>query len=263
MKTVVITGGTRGIGCGLAEEFLKRGHQVVICGRGESTTSGAVTQLQAAYGAENVFGQPCDMGVYQQVQNLWDAAVARFGKIDIWINNAGVTTTRLKTWELPPEEMAAVVNTNLLGVMYASKVVLQGMLKQGFGQLYNMEGLGSDGKMMTPGIIVYGATKSALAYYTRGLIMETKDTPVQVGLLSPGMVVTDLLIGDIGDSEQTRRVFNILADRVETVAPFLVESVLANTEHGARFAWLTTPKILWRFMSARFTNRDVLTDPAA
>jgi hypothetical protein len=76
------------------------------------------------------------------------------------------------------------------------------------------------------------------------------------------MVVTDFLIQPDRDlseiPERSLKIFNILADRVETVAPFLVRKILANPKHGARFAWLTTPKIMWRFLIAPITNRKVL-----
>ena len=93
MKCVVITGSTRGIGFGLAREFLRRGRRVLVCGRNAETTEKAVLAL-AEYGAE-VFGQACDVTQLEQVQALWDAATARFGKVDIWINNAGLSTRRV------------------------------------------------------------------------------------------------------------------------------------------------------------------------
>lgn len=261
MKTVVITGSTRGIGLGMAHEFLRRGHQVVICGRSAESLNKAVTELSQQYEATRVLGTTCDVSQVEQVQAVWDAAMARFSKVDIWINNAGISHSQLKTWEQPVETFRSVIDTNLLGAMIGSKVAMQGMLKQGFGQIYNMEGLGSDGRI-APGLIIYGTTKYGLDYFTKGLIKEAEKTPLQIGALSPGMVVTDMLVGDLEPgNERARRAFNILADRVETVTPFLVEKVLANTQNGARFAWLTTPKIAWRFLTARFNKRDVLSEP--
>ncbi len=77
------------------------------------------------------------------------------------------------------------------------------------------------------------------------------------------MVITDLLVG--GDHtgeewERKKRIYNILADRVETVVPFLAEKVLANEKHGARIAWLTTGKSFVRFLKAPFAKRDLFTD---
>jgi short-subunit dehydrogenase len=254
MKTIVITGASRGIGYGLAEEFLKSGHRVTICGRSPESINAAVTTLSAKYGNQRLLGQVCDVADYNQVQKLWDETVARFGGVDIWINNAGISNLRQSFWKLPVESINNIVQTNLLGMMYGSKIAMLAMLQQGYGQIYNMEGLGSTGSV-TPGLLLYGTTKSALTYYTKGLIKEAKDTPVQVNLLSPGMVATDMLtdtLHGIDDVERTKRVFNILADRVETVAPYLVKRILANRQHGKRIAWLTSQKAAWRFLSSRF-----------
>ena len=89
---------------------------------------------------------------------------------------------------------------------------------------------------------------------------ELEDTSIKMGALSPGMVITDLLMGDYESGspgwEQVKKIFNILADRVETVTPWLVKRILENEKHGVRLRWLTTGKILWRFMSGRILKRD-------
>jgi hypothetical protein len=81
-----------------------------------------------------------------------------------------------------------------------------------------------------------------------------------VGTISPGMVVTDLLMDPLTQNPETleknRRIFNILTDRVETIAPFLARQMLDSRKTGARIKWLTTPKILWRFLTAPFSKRD-------
>ena len=259
MKTIVITGSTRGIGYGLAAEFLKRGCAVCVSGRTAEAVQQAVASLAAQHGAERVHGQPCDVTVHEQVQALWDAAQARFGRVDIWINNAGISHARTPFWEHPPQTLKNVVDTNTLGVMYGSRVALRGMVAQGGGHLYNMEGLGSDGRML-PGMGLYGSTKYALRYFSKALTQEAQGAPVKVSTLSPGMVVTDLLTGEYHDPKEwarAKRIFNILADRVETVTPWLVDKVLANEQSGAHIAWLTPGKVAWRFASARFSKRDL------
>lgn len=263
MDVVVVTGSTRGIGYGLAEAFLDLGCAVAINGRSQESVDRAVVRLAERYDAGRIMGYPADVGDFEAVQGLWDAAVARFDRVDIWINNAGLGNPQRSFWEHPPSRIAGVVNANVLGVMFGSKVALRGMLDQGGGSLYTMEGLGSDGRTV-PGLTLYGTTKAGLRYFTEGLVAETRKTPVRVGALSPGMVVTDLLTGQYEkDSEawqRAKRIFNILADRVETVAPWLARRVLANRKHGARIRWLTTPKVIWRFLSSPFRDRNVV-DP--
>lgn len=257
MKTVVITGSTRGIGYGLAQEFLKRNCQVVVSGRSAEGVAKAVASLG---NAERVLGQVCEVGNYEQVQQLWDAAKARFGQVDYWINNAGIDIPRQPYWDLPIAEVDAIVQTNLMGVMYGSQVALKGMLAQGSGQLFNMEGFGSNGQKRA-GMTSYGTTKYGLRYFTQSLQKELADTPVIAGTLSPGIVITDLLMDDYKDKptelERAKRIFNILGDKVETVTPFLVDGVLSNTKKAPAIAWLTTPKIIGRFMTARFNKRDL------
>jgi NAD(P)-dependent dehydrogenase (short-subunit alcohol dehydrogenase family) len=259
IKTVVITGSTRGIGFGLAREFLRRGHQVILCGRDRERTARATAALESEHGPSRTLGLSCDVRDYDQVQSLWDAATARFGAVDIWVNNAGLGTARREFWELSAEMIGNVVSANVLGVMYGSKVAMQGMLRQGSGQIYNMEGLGSDGIVFMAGVALYGATKSALTYFTKALIKDAQRTSVRVCFLSPGMVLTELFTGPGGGhlDDDMKRIANILADRVETVTPYLVRRILANDRHGARINWLTRPKIVWRFTRAPFVNRDL------
>ena len=266
MSVVVITGSTKGIGFGLADEFLKSGCSVVISGRTQERVNQAVEKLSATHDASRIFGKACDVGQFEQLQALWDETKAHLGNIDFWINNAAIDVSKIAVWDVPQKDIDAIVNTNLLGVMYASKIAMLGMREQGHGQIFNMEGLGSDGRK-SDGYAIYGATKSALTYFTKSLSQEAKDTPVKVGTISPGMVVTELLVqnyqDDPADFERAKKILNILADKVETVTPYLVEQVLQNTKNGAAIKWLTTPKIIKRFMTARFNKRDLFSEPSA
>ena len=139
----------------------------------------------------------------------------------------------------------------------ANRVALRGLLAQGSGQVWSMEGFGS-GDQMQPGMTPYGATKRAVRYLTRSLQKEVKDTGVQVCTLSPGIVVTDLLIGDYDTSspewEKSKKIFNILGDKVETVTPYLVDGILKSNKSGAKVAWLTNGKAFRRFMRSRFLS---------
>lgn len=264
MKTIIITGSTRGIGLGLAKQFLSRGCSVVLSGRTKQTLEKELESLGKTFGAEKVFGTTCDVGVYESVQALWDAGTAKFGKIDIWINNAGVSAPSVPLWELSPMDIAAVVNTNLTGTLFGCKVALEGMLKQGSGQIYNFEGHGSDDRKII-GLATYGSTKRAVRYLTETLLLETKNTPVQVCTLSPGIVLTDLIFKQLKRAPKEKReknikIYNILADTVETVTPWLAEQVLANNRSGAKIAWLTPAKVVTRFIGALVKKRDLFKD---
>lgn len=260
-RVVLITGSTRGIGHGMADAFLERGCALVINGRTREAVGRAVAGLAGRHDPTRLLGHAADVTDPAQVQGLWDVAQARFGRVDIWINNAGVESRRQPLWELSSAEVAGVFAVNLMGVIHGCQVALRGMLAQGGGHLYNMEGFGSEGRMQ-PGVTPYGTSKAALTYLTRSLVKETRGLPVKVSLLNPGMVLTDMLLSNVPPERRARakRIFNILADRVETVAPWLVQRILENDRSGTRIAWLTGPQILGRFMLAPFRKRDLFAD---
>ena len=259
---IVITGSTKGIGYGMAREFLRRGHNVVISSRGQQAVDAAVKKLAAEFPAEKVHGQPCDVGNYDQVQMLWDAGAKAFQTIDIWINNAGRDGIQELLHEIPPDDYSLTVTTNLTGLLHCNRVAIAGMRNQGSGKIFNMEGFGSDGSTM-PRYAVYGATKYAVKYLTKVLVKECKDSPVHMCYLSPGMVVTDMLISPDAqqdpDWERKRKIYNILADTTDTVCPWLVDGILKTTKNGDAVRWLTTPKVIGRFLMSRFRKRDILT----
>lgn len=256
ISTVVVTGSTRGIGFGLARALLTRGCDVVLCGRSQARVDDALHRLGRG-SAARLLGRTCDVADPAQVQALWDTAVDRFGRVDIWINNAGISTRPAPLWEQDPVDLSAVVATNLTGTVHGSRVAIRGMLAQGEGHVYLMEGLGSRGEVR-PGTVPYGTTKYAVRYLAKALARETKHTPVKVSTISPGMVRTDLLLDSVtpDGADRAARIFDILADDVETVASWLADQVLANTRSGRRIAWLTAPKIAIRFASSLWDREE-------
>eukprot|EP00546_Thalassionema_frauenfeldii_P014876 CAMPEP_0178910090 /NCGR_PEP_ID=MMETSP0786-20121207/8902_1 /TAXON_ID=186022 /ORGANISM="Thalassionema frauenfeldii, Strain CCMP 1798" /LENGTH=125 /DNA_ID=CAMNT_0020582299 /DNA_START=142 /DNA_END=519 /DNA_ORIENTATION=- len=93
IETYVITGGTRGIGFGLARELLQLGQKVFLCGRSKDSVDAAVTKLEELVedSQGRVGGTSCDICQQSEVQGLWDAAVEKFGSVDVWVNNAAVS----------------------------------------------------------------------------------------------------------------------------------------------------------------------------
>ena len=260
-KTVVITGGTRGIGLGMAKEFLSRGHNVVITGTSEESVARGLKDI-----GENsdVIGVPCLVENTGTIEKVWDKAIERFSTVDVWINNAGAATSRNGLEELSYDEITRTIDTNLTGTILATRIVSSRMLKQGSGQIYMFEGFGSNGQLQK-GISVYGSTKRALRYFTAAAANEFKDTPIVIGSISPGIVTTDLLLRSSKSSEKdwekAKKVLNVLADRAEIVTPWLVDEVLKNNKNGAKIAWLTTIKVLGRLIFGRlFCKKQVIDD---
>lgn len=260
MISIVITGSTSGIGLGLADAFLARGCAVTISGHSRTNLEKAYGILAAKHDKSRILAHLCDVSHYDEVQGLWNAAVERFGRIDVWINNAGAGHPQTPIWDYSRETIDRVVGANVTGALYGLNVASRGMRKQGFGSIYNMEGLGSSGPVIK-GLALYSATKSALASLTTAAAKEVEGTPVIVGGLRPGMVATKLITGQYeGHPEEWKRVeriFNILSDRVETVTPWLVDKMLSNKRNGIRIQWLSRWKVILRFLELPFRRRKI------
>ncbi|MEI6757703.1 MAG: SDR family oxidoreductase [Chlorobium sp.] len=256
-KTIVITGSTRGIGFGLAHRFLEKGCNVMLNGRTPESTRKAHEQLKQYSG--RVGALSADISRPEGITQLYEAAERQFGRVDIWINNAGIVHKVQNAWELDPAALKEVLTVNIDGVVNGTIIPFRRMQQQGGGKIFNMEGLGSDG-FMIEGMTIYGTTKSALTYFTRSFAKEASGTSVQIGTLSPGMVVTDMLRGMVSDgsaeSLKKRKFFNLMADDVETVSAFLCEKILASTAPSPQIKWLTKQKMMARMVMAPFKKRD-------
>jgi NAD(P)-dependent dehydrogenase (short-subunit alcohol dehydrogenase family) len=266
MKIIAITGSTRGIGFGLANAFLAQGCAVAISGRAAKSVEQAIAELTKKHPAERIVGHACDVAQRDQVQGLWDAVQQRFGRVDIWVNNAGIAHPEVSAWDvawkLPAGMPETVLSTNILGTIHGCGVAMHGMLAQGGGAIYNMYGYGSHGGAMQAGLSLYGTSKAAVRFYTDSLIRETRRGSIIVGSLSPGMVLTDMLLRRKDENpaqwEQLKRILNILAEKVEVVCPRLAEQMLANQKHGTNIAYNSTFKLMMRFLTAPIAKRKIV-----
>jgi NAD(P)-dependent dehydrogenase (short-subunit alcohol dehydrogenase family) len=259
-RSIVITGSTRGIGYSLAEAFLERGCAVTISGRTQEAVDEAITKLRSKFSSEHSFGFPCDVTDFLQVQRLWENAQSHFGRIDIWINNAGIAVPMMKFWELSPEQYDDVVQTNIIGTMYGTRVALTGMLAQGYGALYNLEGFGARGRSMH-GMALYGSTKASVHFINRSLAEEIEGSSVITGAVAPGMVITDMITrqfeGRAEELEKSKRILNIIGERAGTVAPVLASKILENQKNGVTIAFSSPARMMLKFLTAPFNKRDL------
>ena len=259
-KTILITGSSKGIGFNLADAFLKEGHTVVISGRNQDSLNSAFHTLSSRYSATQLHAINCDVSQHEEVQNLWNVAVERFGKVDIWINNAGSCTAALDFIDIPAIEIQNTIQTNVIGSLICSQIALQGMLKQGFGQIFNMEGWGSKGEW-SAGMTVYATSKRAIDYFSHALYKETRNTNIRIGTLSPGMVATDLLItswenGKVKNWQKMKRLFLFIIDPPEVVCHFLAKRILENNKSNVRIVWMTPLRLLSRFFTPYYWKRN-------
>ena len=270
MKSVVITGSSKGIGKGYARAFLERGHKVAICGRSQESVDRALTELEShARNGAAVFGQTCDVADEAGLRALWDRAVERFGRVDIWINNAGYARSGVTLLKLKPDEIRTMIDSNVVGGMKAAQIAMNGMKEQdGGGHIYMTMGAGHDGAVI-PGMIGYGTTKRAMHYFAKSLVSEAKGTDVRVSTISPGMNITEGMLDQIREAARTMsaeelrktlRPVNIMSDHVETTTPWIVDQILRHdAKHGNHIAWMTRTQLLGRFLTAAFTKRDPLS----
>ena len=264
MKHVVITGGTRGIGYGMVREFLLRGFNVTFCGTTDRSVMNAMSALTEQWPSKKFRGVVCDVSKKEDLINLWDFGTKIFGDVDIWINNAGITNTQASFNEIELEVFNMIIDTNIKGLMNATHMAYNNMLKQGKGFIYNTGGLGSDGRMIK-GLTPYGMSKKAVQYFTMAFAKEIrKDKSVKIGLLLPGMVLTDMLLESIrqGDnnSRQLKRVCNLLADEVEPVAKYLVNKIIENDKNGVTISYSSSLKMFLRVPGRLMSGRDIVTD---
>jgi NAD(P)-dependent dehydrogenase (short-subunit alcohol dehydrogenase family) len=247
VSVIVITGSTKGIGRGLADSFARAGHSVVISGRNQAEVEAAVAALPGSS------GMVADVSDPAQVQALWDHAAAKYGQVDIWINNAGFAITSKWTRDLSLGELQAMTQTNLFGGIHGTQVALAGMALQGDGWIYTVLGGGSDGRQRDR-FGGYGMTKLALKYYTDAMTRETKGAPVKIGTILPGILLSDGFLREARQLDpaawpKLRGQLDMIADRVEDVAPWIAQQVLAGGDHGRRIRWLTNGKITGRMVA--------------
>lgn len=186
-KTIVVTGSTRGIGRAIAEACGEAGASVVVSSRNGL----AVEETVGVFAARGftVTGIRCDVQNQEEVDRLLEAAISAYGKIDVWMNNAGLSQGVISMDEMTEEETSEIVRVNILGVINGSRAAIKYMKENG-GILINMTGKGADGKP-SPQTSVYAMTKAAVTSLTKSLAAENKGYPISIHLLSPGMVATD------------------------------------------------------------------------
>jgi NAD(P)-dependent dehydrogenase (short-subunit alcohol dehydrogenase family) len=190
-KVVIITGGSRGIGKGCAQEFVKAGSRVVICAKNEAEGEAVVASLTetADSQAGDVVFISCDVRRTEDIRNLIDATVSRYGKIDCLINNAGWHPPHKAIDEFSVEEFRDLLNLNIVSIFTASKFALP-HLRQSRGNIVNMSSL-----VATLGqhhATTYVATKGAITAFTKALAVDEAPHGVRVNSVSPGNIYTPL-----------------------------------------------------------------------
>ncbi len=216
MAVVVITGASSGIGAATARELAARGHRLVIAARRAERLEALAEELAAM---AEVLPVPVDVTHPESVRALAGRAVERFGRLDVWINNAGVGQGPA-WWHLEPAELRRLIDTNLTAAILAAQAAVPYMIRQGGGHLINVASVAGHVGVAA----VYSATKFGLRGHSEALRRELRPYGIHVSLVSPGFVRTEMTAGYPGPMASAERVARAIArllhhPRREVVVP--------------------------------------------
>ena len=184
-KTVLITGGSRGLGLVLCRQLAGEGARLAICAREPDELERASAEL-AGMGAE-VMAVPCDVTDQQQVETMVRTVLDRYGQIDVLINNAG--TIQVGPFEATTvEDYDHALKTHFWAPLYTTLAVYPLMVQRGMGRIVNISSIG--GKVSTPHLLPYAASKFALTGFSEGLRAELAKDGVFVTTVIPGLMRT-------------------------------------------------------------------------
>lgn len=225
-KNIVITGSSKGIGKAIAKKCFIDGHNVIISSRNKENTLSAYQEfMELSKDNDNcgfVYPFNADVTIYKDCKELIEQCINKLGHIDIWINNSGVSTKN-ELINFSKNDIDSIIDTNLKGTVYCCNLVIPIMMSQEKqGIIINFEGAGSN-SFPTPHYSIYGATKCAITQFTKTLSVEYSKSNIYFCTISPGMVVTELLLSNC--TEKMKTIINIFAETPEKVAKYLVNEI--------------------------------------
>ncbi len=184
-RVAVVTGGARGIGRAVAERMAASGAEVALWDQDE-----AAAQETARALGERASAHRADVTQAASIRAALDATLARHGRVDIVVNNAGITGGNAPLWELPEAEWRRVIDVNLIGPYLVSAAVVPGMRERGWGRIVNVASIA--GKEGNPNASHYSASKAGLIGLTKSLGKELAGTGVLVNCVTPAVAKTEL-----------------------------------------------------------------------
>jgi glucose 1-dehydrogenase len=189
-KVIVITGSSRRFGLAIARLAAAEGAKVVVSSRSANAAEAAAAELRAD--GREASGAACDVRDAAQVDALAEFTLRSYGRLDVWVNNAGYAPPYGPTAHVPRADFLAAVQTNVIGTYNGSIAALRAFLPQGHGKLINILGRGSDGRP-APMQNGYAPTKAWERSFTAALAKEYKDSGVGIYGINPGMMRTEFL----------------------------------------------------------------------
>ena len=221
-KVALVTGGSRGIGLAVAELLAGEGASVAICARNIDRAKTVAAQLKDR--GLDVEAFQADVADRGSVSNLVKEVLSLHSRIDILVNNAGVTADAL-VLRMSEEQWNRVIQTNLTGVFYCTKLVAKTMLKQRWGRIINISSV--VGLVGNPGQANYAASKAGIIGFTKSIASELASRDITANVIAPGFILTDMTeslpdetkrglleripVGRFGTAEEVAHVVGFLA----------------------------------------------------
>jgi NAD(P)-dependent dehydrogenase (short-subunit alcohol dehydrogenase family) len=191
-KVAIVTGSTKGIGRAMVEGLARAGASVVVSSRKQDLCDEVAAEVSEATGAE-VLGLACHVGEWDAIPGFVEKVVARFGRVDVLVNNAGINPAHMTPTEMTLEFWRKMFSVNLEGPLRMSQCVAPVMRDGGGGSIVHIGTMALYGP--GPGICAYGASKAALKNLTRAMAMDWAPWNIRVNILSPGPFTSEMLLG--------------------------------------------------------------------
>ena len=186
-RVAIVTGGTRGIGLAIARGLAEDGASVVVSGRDAGRLEAAMKEIETASGASLALA--ADAAKREDADRLVEAARERFGRIDVLVNNAGITRDQLLV-RMKDDDWDQVLDTNLRGVFLMTRAAGKVMMKQRSGRIINISS--TAGAMGNPGQVNYSAAKAGVMGFTKAVARELAHWHILVNAVAPGLIETDM-----------------------------------------------------------------------
>jgi 3-oxoacyl-[acyl-carrier protein] reductase len=187
-KNVIVTGGSRGIGKGIAEIFAQHGANVAFTYNSSSSSSKELEEYLKTFGVKAKAYQS-DASDFDQAQKLADEVIKDFGSIDVLINNAGITKDNL-LMRMSADDFDKVIKVNLNSVFNLTKAVLRPMLKQRHGSIINISSV--VGIKGNPGQANYSASKAGIIGFSKSVALELGSRNIRSNVVAPGFIETEM-----------------------------------------------------------------------
>ena len=225
-RAAVVTGGAAGLGLGIAKRLVESGADTCIWDVNEDGLARAMKELSAAADGAKVTGRTADISDNSAVEAAFAGSVGDLGKVDIVVNNAGISGPNITSWEYPIDAWDKVVDINLSGTFYVSRTAIPHMLENGYGRIVNVASIA--GKEGNPKAPAYSATKAGVIGLTKALGKELAQTNVMVNCVTPAAVRTAIF------DQMTQEHIDFMLSKIPMNRFGLVEEI------AAMVAWLAS-----------------------